>query len=209
MRILLFGGFLGSGKTTTMLQVAKYLTAVRQETVAIIENEVGAAGIDDKLFADSGLKVKQLFGGCVCCQITSDLISAIEEIYTTISPEWLLIEVTGLAYPSKTAKEIKKYSTVYSAFKTVTLVDRGRWSEMKAMLEPLVVGQVSGSDLIVVNKVDLSGEDPQKIIKDLQEIDAQIKVVMASAAQELPLTVLKELVYCEQQVLPQKKAVVW
>jgi G3E family GTPase len=208
MRILLFGGFLGSGKTTTMLQVAKYLTDIRQETVAIIENEVGVAGIDDKLFADSGLKVKQLFGGCVCCQITSDLISAIEEIHTTISPDWLLIEVTGLAYPSKTAKEIKKYSTVYSAFKTVTLVDRGRWSEMKAMLEPLVVGQVAGSDLIVVNKVDLSGEDPQKIIKDLQEIDARIKIVMASAAQELPLIVLEELVCCVQ-VPPPKKALVW
>ncbi|WP_425060165.1 Zinc-binding GTPase YeiR [Sporomusa carbonis] len=198
MRILLFGGFLGSGKTTTILQVAKYLTSIRQETVAIIENEIGAAGIDDKLFSNSGMQVKRLFGGCVCCQITSDLLRAIDEIHATIKPEWLMIEMTGLAFPSKTAKEIKKYSTVYSAFKTITLIDRGRWSELKSTLEPLVIGQVTGSDLIVLNKVDLAGEDTQKIVRDLQEFDAKMKIVSTSAAAELPLAVLEEVVCCEQ-----------
>ncbi|BBB91814.1 MAG TPA: GTP-binding protein [Methylomusa anaerophila] len=198
MRILLFGGFLGSGKTTTMLQVAKYLTDVHQETVAIIENEVGAAGIDDKLFSASGLKVKQLFGGCVCCQIGSDLISAISEIHGSIHPDWLLIEMTGLAFPSKTAATIKKYSTVYSAFKTVTIVDRARWSELKLMLEPLVTGQIKGSDLIVLNKTDLiAGEDVKSIIKDLKEIDAHITVVITSAINELPPDVLEEIVSYE------------
>ncbi|HWR45738.1 GTP-binding protein [Sporomusa sp.] len=197
MRILLFGGFLGSGKTTTILQVAKYLTTTRQETVAIVENEIGAAGVDDKLFSDSGLQVKRLFGGCVCCQITSDLISAMDEIHATIKPDWLMIEMTGLAYPSKTAKMIKKYSRVYSAFKTVTIVDRGRWSELVAMLKPLVIGQVEGSDLIVLNKADLAGDDTQKIERDLREIDANLKVVITSAAKELPVTILEEVVCCE------------
>lgn len=197
MRILLFGGFLGSGKTTTILQVAKYLTAIRRETVAIIENETGAAGIDDKLLSASGLKVKRLFGGCVCCQITTELISAINEIHATIGPDWLLIEMTGLAFPSKTAQAIRKYSMVYSTFKTVTLVDRGRWAELKSMLEPLIVGQVAQSDLIVLNKVDVAGEDIEKIIRDLQEIDAHMKVVTVSAINELPPAVLEEVVGCE------------
>ena len=197
MRILLFGGFLGSGKTTTILQVAKYLTAIRQETVAIIENEIGADGIDDQLFSHNGLQVKRLFGGCVCCQITSDLISAVDEIYEKIHPEWVIIEMTGLAYPSKTAKSLKKYSNVYSSFKTVTIVDRGRWSELIAMLKPLVLGQIAGSDLIILNKADLDGEDIRKINQDLQEFDERLKVVIASAAQELPLAVLEEVVRCD------------
>ncbi len=197
MRILLFGGFLGSGKTTTILQVANFLTTIRQETVVIVENEIGAEGIDDKLFSDSGLKVKRLFGGCVCCQITSDLISAVDEIHKTMNPDWVMIEMTGLAYPSKTAKTLKKYSTVYSAFKTVTIVDRGRWSELISMLKPLVFGQVEGSDLIVLNKVDLTGEDIQKIESDLRVIDDRMKVVITSAAKEMPLAVLEEVVRCE------------
>jgi len=197
MRILLFGGFLGSGKTTTILQIAKYLTTIRQEKVVIIENEIGAAGVDDKLFANSGLQVKSLFGGCVCCQITSDLISTIDEINETMNPDWVIIEMTGLAYPSKTAMSLKKYSKVYSAFKTITIVDRGRWSELIAMLKPLVLGQITGSDLIILNKVDLVGEAIEKIERELLEIDEHMKVVIISAAKDLSLAVLEEVVCCE------------
>ncbi|QDR81637.1 GTP-binding protein [Sporomusa termitida] len=197
MHILLFGGFLGSGKTTLILQVAKYLTDSRRQTVAIIENEIGAAGVDDKLFSDRGLQVKRLFGGCVCCQIGTDLISAMDEIYTAVKPDWLIIEMTGLAYPSKTAGMIRKYSKVYSAFKTVTIVDRGRWSELVAMLKPLVIGQVAGSDLIVLNKADLAGEEIQKIKCDLQDIDPGLRVVSVSAIRELPAAVLEEVINCE------------
>ncbi|MBP2662886.1 MAG: yeiR [Firmicutes bacterium] len=197
MRILLFGGFLGSGKTTTILQIAKYLTTIRQEKVVIIENEIGAAGVDDKLFANSGLQVKSLFGGCVCCQITSDLISTIDEINETMNPDWVIIEMTGLAYPSKTAMSLKKYSKVYSAFKTITIVDRGRWSELIAMLKPLVLGQITGSDLIILNKVDLVGEAIEKIERELHEIDEHMKVVIISAAKDLSLAVLEEVVCCE------------
>lgn len=197
MRILLFGGFLGSGKTTTILQIAKYLTTIRQEKVVIVENEIGAAGVDDKLFANSGLQVKSLFGGCVCCQITSDLISTIDEINETMNPDWVIIEMTGLAYPSKTAMSLKKYSKVYSAFKTITIVDRGRWSELIAMLKPLVLGQITGSDLIILNKVDLAGEAIEKIERELHEIDEHLKVVITSAAKDLSLAVLEEVVCCE------------
>ena len=197
MRILLFGGFLGSGKTTTILQIAKYLTIIRQEKVVIVENEIGAAGVDDKLFANSGLQVKSLFGGCVCCQITSDLISTIDEINETMNPDWVIIEMTGLAYPSKTAVSLKKYSKVYSAFKTITIVDRGRWSELIAMLKPLVLGQITGSDLIILNKVDLAGEAIEKIEGELHEIDEHLKVVITSAAKDLSLAVLEEVVCCE------------
>ena len=197
MRILLFGGFLGSGKTTTILQVAKYLTDTHRQTVAIIENEIGAAGVDDKLFADRGLQVKRLFGGCVCCQIGTDLIRAMDEIYTAVKPDWLIIEMTGLAYPSKTAGLIRKYSKVHSDFKTVTLVDRGRWAELMAVLQPLVIGQVAGSDLIVLNKDDLAGEETGKITCDLQGIDPGLRVVSVSAIRQLPASILEEVICCE------------
>ena len=197
MHILLVGGFLGSGKTTTILQIASYLTTVRRETVVIIENEIGAAGIDDKLFVDNGLKVKKLFGGCVCCQITSDLIGALADIHTTMKPDWVMIEMTGLAYPAKTAMALKKYSKVYSTFKIITIVDRGRWSELTAMLKPLVEGQLTGSNLVILNKVDLAGETLEKICGDIREIDENMKVVTASARQPLSIPVLEEVVCCE------------
>ncbi|BBB91111.1 MAG TPA: GTP-binding protein [Methylomusa anaerophila] len=197
MRILLFGGFLGSGKTTTILQVAKYITATCNETVAIIENEIGEAGIDDKLLADSGIKVKPLFGGCVCCQLTSDLVCAVKEIHETIAPDWLIIEMTGLAVPAKIVKLIDEYSDYYNAFKTVTLVDMGRWPELKEVIGPLVTGQVEKADLIIINKADIAGADRDEIINDIKMIAGNAPVLVASAADNLPPAVIEEVIRCE------------
>lgn len=196
MRILLFGGFLGSGKTTTILQVAKYITVKRNETVAVIENEIGEAGVDDKLLSDSGLQVRPLFGGCVCCQISSDLISAIREIHETIHPDWLVIEMTGLAVPENIAKLINEYCTFYTAFKTVTVVDMGRWLELKEVIGPLVTRQVEKTQLVILNKADISGDDRNRIIDDIRSIVNDVPVMVVSAADNLPLAVIEEVIHC-------------
>jgi G3E family GTPase len=197
MRILLFGGFLGSGKTSVILQVAKYITENRKETIAIIENEIGEAGIDDQLMADSGLVVKPLFGGCVCCQITSDLISAVKEIDSTINPDWLVIEMTGLAIPGNIAKLVNEYCSFYASFKTVTIVDVGRWLELKEVLEPLVVGQVEKTDLVIINKTDINTSEQEAVSKDIKAIAGDAPVLFASAAGKLPLAVLEEVIRYE------------
>lgn len=197
MRILLFGGFLGSGKTTTILQVARYITETKKEFVALIENEIGEAGIDDKLFADSGIKVKPLFGGCVCCQITSDLISAVSEIHETLNPDWLVIEMTGIAIPGNIAKLINEYCHFYSGFKTITVVDMGRWIDLKEVLGPLVTGQVEKTDFVIINKVDIGGADKEEVIADVKSIVDSVPIIVVSAADKLSPQVIEEVITCE------------
>lgn len=193
MKILLFGGFLGSGKTTTILQVAKQITESRKETAAIIENEIGEAGVDDQLLRSTGLQIRPLFGGCVCCQITSDLVTAVNEIQQAVNPDWLIVEMTGLAIPGSIVSQILKYCAGHSQFKTVTIVDGGRWAELKEVLEPLVVEQVKQSDLVIINKIDIAGQDIPATIMDIKSIVGQAPIITASAAGELPLSVFKEV----------------
>ncbi len=197
MRILLFGGFLGSGKTSVILQLARQITASGQETVAIIENEIGEAGIDDKLLSAGGFTVKPLFGGCVCCQITSDLVSAVDEIARTLTPDWLIIEMTGLAVPGNVAKLIRRYDVSGSKCKTITIVDAGRWAELKEVLEPLVVSQVQESNLVIVNKADIAGADIEKTVADVRMIAGQATILTASAAEQLPPELLEEVINLE------------
>lgn len=197
MRILLFGGFLGSGKTTTILQVARQITEARQETVAIIENEIGDAGVDDKLFQDSGVQVRPLFGGCVCCQITSDLVTAVNEIHQTLHPDWLVVEMTGLAIPGNIVKLINQYCSEFATFKTVTIVDGGRWTELKEVLEPLVVAQVQKSDLVIVNKADIAGPELEQTVADIKTIVGKVPILTASAAVPLSLALFKEVFQIE------------
>ena len=85
MKLLIIAGFLGSGRTTLLLEVARRLVAVPQK-IAIIENEVGEIGIDGKYLHQKGLQVQELFGGCVCCTLSADLVSTLEKIEKLYQP---------------------------------------------------------------------------------------------------------------------------
>lgn len=156
MNILLFGGFLGSGKTSLILQTARY----------IVENEMGEIGIDDIVLAAEGLVVRGIFAGCVCCQITGDLLQAINEMHSTIQPDWLIIEATGLAVPGNILALIKKYCRCYEFLKTIVVVDADRWEELYEVTENLVVSQVKAGDVVLINKIDLIDDSKCKDLID-------------------------------------------
>ncbi|HBG23245.1 MAG TPA: cobalamin biosynthesis protein P47K, partial [Peptococcaceae bacterium] len=54
MNIILTGGFLGSGKTTFIRQLARFMVKQKGKNVVIIENEAGEVSIDDKLLSLDG-----------------------------------------------------------------------------------------------------------------------------------------------------------
>ncbi len=62
--IILFTGFLGSGKTTMLLKTIELLAAENKKC-AIIVNEIGEVGIDNRQMRRLGYDVHDLFGGCV------------------------------------------------------------------------------------------------------------------------------------------------
>lgn len=195
MNILVFGGFLGSGKTSVLLQLALHIVQKEKETVAIVENEVGEVGIDDKVIAAQGLKVKGIFAGCVCCQITGQLLEAVEEIHKTVGPDWLIIEATGLAVPSKIVDLISTYYHCYNALKTIVIVDASRWEELFEVVEPLMVSQVKSADTVLVNKIDLVGEECRELLlKDLNGFNSGAKFCLTTALVELPEEILQEMV---------------
>lgn len=195
MNILLFGGFLGSGKTSVILQLAKYLVESRNETVAIVENEIGETGIDDKIIAQQGLQVRGIFAGCVCCQIAGELLTAVNEIHSTVGPNWLIIETTGLAVPSKVVDLLTRYCKVFNSLQTLVLADASRWRELREVTEPLVVSQLQAADVILMNKIDLVDEATLKELeKEYRQLNDQAGIVKMNATQDIAPDKLRELV---------------
>lgn len=84
MRLLVFSGFLGSGKTTLIIALAKRLAAAGHRTCFVI-NEVGEIGIDQQVMRDGGLEVWEITAGCICCQLGSDLVATLHEISERLS----------------------------------------------------------------------------------------------------------------------------
>ncbi|MDR2957199.1 MAG: hypothetical protein LBU61_03325, partial [Coriobacteriales bacterium] len=94
MRVIVLGGFLGSGKTTILLQLARRIVDKYQPSkeypVVVIENEVGEISIDSELMG--AFQVTELIAGCICCTLSSDLTKSVITITETYDPEFIIIE---------------------------------------------------------------------------------------------------------------------
>lgn len=197
MNLILFGGFLGSGKTSLILSLAHFIVGGDVQAKAklvIIENEVGEIGIDDKVLKSDGYSVKELFAGCICCQLTSDLITTLNDINETIKPEWVIIETTGLAYPSKILGNLNKYGKGIESIRTVAVVDSERFEELTAITPVLIENQISQGDIILVNKIDLVSEEELKHLEDrVRQLNEKAIIYKVSANGKLDDSIWKEV----------------
>jgi G3E family GTPase len=172
MNLIIFGGFLGSGKTSLILSLAHFIAEneeANKSNLVIIENEVGDIGIDDKVLKSDGFSVRELFAGCICCQLTADLIVTLNDIDEKINPKWVIIETTGLAYPGKILGNLNKYGKGIESIRTVTVVDAERFDELTTVAPILIETQISEGDTILINKIDLATE------MELEHIENHVK----------------------------------
>jgi len=179
MKILLFGGFLGSGKTTIIRAFIDSIISGERGTVAIIENEIGEVGIDDALLREGSVKMTPLFGGCVCCEITGSLIGAVDEIYKQIAPDWLIVELTGVAELGNVKDLMETYVIAGIEVVTIAVVDGSRWHRLQ-IIGDFIREQVLGCDLLIVNKTDLCAET-DSIVDDLRELTGAADIMLMAA----------------------------
>ncbi len=184
MKIIVIGGFLGSGKTTILLELAGLIVERYKSNnnipIVIIENEIGEVSVDSEML--TGFKVKELFAGCICCTLTSDLIDSIEQIKNDYSPEYIIIEATGLADPSVITKTINKYVKVFESIYTITIADASRWYEILDYMDMFLPKQMKSGDIMILNKIDLIDKKTQnRIITDLKIINPETEIYPMSA----------------------------
>lgn len=95
----LITGFLGSGKTTSILHLLAHKPA--DEKWAVLVNEFGEVGIDGALLAESGALLKEIPGGCMCCVNGLPMQVGLNALLRQGKPDRLLIEPTGLGHPKQ------------------------------------------------------------------------------------------------------------
>ena len=195
MRIIILGGFLGSGKTSVLLQLARYLVDKEKETsgetkVAIIENEVGDIGIDDKVIVNEGFSVNNLFAGCACCSLAGELVYSIRNIQKELNPEWLVIEATGIAHPGNMQQTIKKGLGMPSYI--ITVVDAKRWKRLARAMEIMVTGQLEDSAKVLLNKADLVDSNEIESVKEsICNYNKSVEIISTNAKDDLPAELWK------------------
>gem|GEM_PF-6576050 len=99
MKITQIAGFLGCGKTTLMLKLSKQLAGDGQRKVALLVNEIGEIPVDGKVMEESGMRVKDIGGGCICCEVAATFAKTVYALYREFRPDHMLVEPTGVAVP--------------------------------------------------------------------------------------------------------------
>ncbi|MBR6321541.1 MAG: cobalamin biosynthesis protein P47K [Lachnospiraceae bacterium] len=154
MKFLIIGGFLGSGKTSLLLQLISYMREqLGIEKTVILENEIGRVGIDDRVLSGAGYSVQGLFAGCVCCTMAGELTLTVQAIERDLDPEWIIMEATGMAFPQNVKENLADVLGIDA--RICCLVDAKRWPRLLKPMAHLLPLQLKEADVVLINKIDL------------------------------------------------------
>ncbi len=170
--ISLITGALGSGKTTLLRRIL--ISTDRR--LAVLMNEFGEIAIDSRILPGENLRIVELAGGCVCCELTGELEAAVVEIINRFQPDLIVLEATGVAEADALAYEVQDNLPQVRLDSVINIVDA--W----ASIEHPEIGyaarsQMQQADIILINKVDLV---PPAAVRTVQE---QVRKYNARALQ--------------------------
>jgi len=181
---MIIGGFLGSGKTTTIRKLVEYLGARGQRT-AIIVNEIGEIGIDGDIISEGEVETREITSGCVCCTLRISMEHTLRSLMLSYRPDTIIIEPTGIAFPRQIKSNIESMGISEISFTPiVNLVDPSRLSPDAEDLQNFVRNQIEDAEILVINKVDLIGQE--KLLETcllLRKLNPRARIVHFSARQ--------------------------
>lgn len=163
-------GFLGVGKTTAILHLLK--SKPDNERWAVLVNEFGEIGVDGSLFQgqhseESGVFIREVPGGCMCCAAGLPMQIALSLLLTRAKPQRLLIEPTGLGHPKEGLEVLNAnhYQDVLAIQKCVTLIDARKLHDPRYTEHDTFNQQIDIADIIIGNKQDLYQAGDQAFLK--------------------------------------------
>lgn len=152
--ITIVTGFLGSGKTTLLLNLIPQLPPTYR--LALLKNEFGDVAVDSQLASTQSISgVRELLNGCICCNLVGQLSDALEQLRTTVSPDRIVIETSGSAFPATLAMEVNRLARDEGANfvldGVISVIDVENWEGYEDTSYTAKL-QAKYTDLIIFNK---------------------------------------------------------
>lgn len=193
-RYILVGGFLGAGKTTAILRLARHLSG-QGLRVGLITNDQSFGLVDTALLSSHGFAVEEITGGCFCCKFNS-LIDASQRLSEQDRPDAFIAEPVGSCTDLKATVDYplrRMYGDDFAVAPLSVLVDPVRalrilgvetGKSFSPKVSYIYAKQLEEAELIVINKTDLL--TPQRLETLRQALSArfpQAQVLAISARQ--------------------------
>ena len=204
-RLILLGGFLGSGKTTLMTALGELLAA-RGHRVAVLTNDQGDFLVDTAWAKSRGMEAEEITGGCFCCNF-SELVEAVTGLSRNSRPDYILAEPVGSCtdLAATVLSPMKLYhDSLVDLGPYIVLADGPRFSGEYRNLnlenpvsprEVLVSHQLKEASRIVISKTDLlSDRELSEAEERVRNLVPDVEILPASVPGKQGLAKLAEWV---------------
>jgi G3E family GTPase len=188
--VYVLNGFLGSGKTTVLINILSYCKQQGLKA-GVILNELGEANVEGHLLESE--HVVELLNGCICCTIQDDLRSTLDEFLSNQKEtpvDLLIIEGTGVANPLELIEGLTDPSYVdrFDLQSIIGMVDASQFLEYQSIfssskeIRKLLKDQINYSTLLLLNKTDLlSASKIEKVEKQIRKTISEEVPVLKTA----------------------------
>ena len=167
-KIDIISGFLGAGKTTLIKKLLQ--DAFKGQQIVLIENEFGEIGIDGGFLKDSGIEIREMNSGCICCSLVGDFGKSLSEVLTKYKPDRIIIEPSGVGKLSDVMKAVIDVSADMDVAlnSAVTIVDAAKCKMYMKNFGEFFNNQIENAGTVVLSRTDIT--DTAKIQKDVEMI---------------------------------------
>ena len=183
-KIDIISGFLGAGKTTFIKKLLE--EAIAGEQVVLIENEFGQIGIDGGFLKDSGIEIREMNSGCICCSLVGDFGKSLEEVLTKYQPDRVIIEPSGVGKLSDVMKAVRDVASTLDVVlnSAVTIVDASKCKMYMKNFGEFFNNQIENAGTVVLSRTDVV--DAAKVQQDVElirEHNASASIVTTPCSQ--------------------------
>ena len=183
-KIDIVSGFLGAGKTTL---IKKLLSEVFAGTkVVLIENEFGEIGIDGGFLKESGIEIREMNAGCICCSLVGDFGTSLKEVMETYAPERILIEPSGVGKLSDVMRAINDASehTQMHLNSAVAVVDASKCKVYLKNFGEFFDNQIAYAGTIILSRTDkISQEKIDECVELLRALNKDATIITTPISQ--------------------------
>ena len=191
MKVDIISGFLGAGKTTLIKKLLDNL--VKDEKVAIVENEYGEVGIDGDLLKDRRIEVKEINSGCICCTIKGDFKQNILDIISNYRPDRIIIEPSGVANFSQVLESIKEaHIEGLRINMKITMVDAQNVHMYMKNFGDFYRSQLVNANTIILTRVEkLSDKEITHVCNEIKTINNKANIITTELSKLSPERIIQ------------------
>ena len=209
MKIDIYSGFLGAGKTTLIKKMIQ--EAYQGQKLVLIENEFGEIGIDGGFLQDAGINITEMNSGCICCSLVGDFGKALTQVIEQYNPDRIVIEPSGVGKLSDVIGAVKKVTNEdVTLGYTVAVVDAGKVKVYMKNFGEFYNNQIETASTIILSRTDsISQEKLDTAVAMLRQHNEKATIVTTpwgaltgeqlTAAMEGQATLAAELAKMEEE----------